>query len=124
MIDSAPNASVGPRSLSNSNGAERSLRAIEIGRKNWNFYGIDEGAWTAAFWRASSQRANVSVRIRLSTCPTYCSASAHILRTTSTNCCLASGKLLGHSLYSNPDPARLCDYPHGEKESGMGSPDG
>jgi transposase len=30
------------------NGAERSLRGIAVGRKNWNFYGSDEGGRTAA----------------------------------------------------------------------------
>jgi transposase len=30
------------------NGAERSLRGIAVGRKNWNFYGSDEGGPTAA----------------------------------------------------------------------------
>ena len=30
------------------NGAERSLRCIAVGRKNWLFYGSDKGGWTAA----------------------------------------------------------------------------
>lgn len=30
------------------NGAERSLRAIAVGRKNWMFYGSDNGGCTAA----------------------------------------------------------------------------
>lgn len=30
------------------NGAERSLRGIAVGRKNWNFYGSDEGGRIAA----------------------------------------------------------------------------
>ena len=30
------------------NGAERSLRGIAIGRKNWNFFGSDKGGHTAA----------------------------------------------------------------------------
>jgi transposase len=30
------------------NGAERSLRGIAVGRKNWNFFGSDEGGRTAA----------------------------------------------------------------------------
>jgi hypothetical protein len=30
------------------NGAERSLRGIAVGRKNWNFYGSNEGGKTAA----------------------------------------------------------------------------
>jgi len=30
------------------NGAERSLRGIAVGRKNWNFYGSDGGGRTAA----------------------------------------------------------------------------
>ena len=30
------------------NGAERSLRGIAVGRKNWMFYGSDQGGQTAA----------------------------------------------------------------------------
>jgi transposase len=30
------------------NGAERSLRGIAVGRKNWNFFGSDEGGRTAS----------------------------------------------------------------------------
>jgi hypothetical protein len=30
------------------NGAERSLRGVAVGRKNWMFYGSDEGGRTAA----------------------------------------------------------------------------
>jgi transposase len=30
------------------NGAERSLRGIAVGRKNWNFYGSNEGGKNAA----------------------------------------------------------------------------
>jgi hypothetical protein len=30
------------------NGAERSLRGIAVGRKNWMFYGSDNGGQTAA----------------------------------------------------------------------------
>jgi transposase len=30
------------------NGAERNLRGIAVGRKNWLFFGSDNGGWTAA----------------------------------------------------------------------------
>ena len=44
------------------NGAERSLRGVAVGRKNWLFFGSDGGGMTAAVWRslmASCQQAGV-----------------------------------------------------------------
>ena len=44
------------------NGAERSLRGIAVGRKNWLFYGSDNGGLTAAVLTsliASAKRAKI-----------------------------------------------------------------
>ena len=92
------------------NGAERSLRGIAIGRQTGPSLAATRSARRPRSSRALRRRANGPASIRSNTCATCSSASAHIPRTTSTTCCLTSGRLPMRYRFPDPPPSRKSHF--------------
>lgn len=73
------------------NAAERELRAVALGRKNWTFYGSDRGGERAAAIYTLMATAKLNGIDPRPDSPTSCAASTIIRYPGSTSCCPGTG---------------------------------
>ena len=75
------------------NAAERELRAVAVGRRNWTFAGSDEGGRRAAAIYSLSPPPSSMTSTRRLGLPTCWRAYRITLPSVLTNCCLGTGRL-------------------------------
>ena len=87
------------------NGAERSLRGVAVGRRNWTFFGSDDGGHTAAVLTSLIATASGITSIRSHICATCSHASALTRKTDSRSCCPTTGSRNWRPARPEPKPS-------------------